>query len=119
MRSTLRVQFIGLEGLEEAGVGEGVAKEFIVDVLRAGFEPSAGLFCAGDDGALFPDPAALVRVPDALAKFEWLGAVLGKALFEGILGRASPWRAPSSTSCWAAPTRSPRCLRSTRRSTAR
>ena len=85
MRSTLRVQFIGLEGLEEAGVGEGVAKEFIVDVLRAGFEPSAGLFCAGDDGALFPDPAALVRVPDALAKFEWLGAVLGKALFEGIL----------------------------------
>ena len=24
-------------------------------------------------------------MPDALAKFEWLGAVLGKALFEGIL----------------------------------
>ena len=36
LRSPLRVRFLGLDDMEEAGVGEGVAKEFLVDVLKAG-----------------------------------------------------------------------------------
>lgn len=83
----LRVRFLGLEGLEEAGVGEGVAKEFLVDVLKAGFDPEAGLFRTTHDGALAPDPLAARRrgVRDAESLYALLGAVLAKTLYEGIL----------------------------------
>ena len=36
MRQPLRVNFIGDHGLEEAGLGEGVTKEFLVELIRAG-----------------------------------------------------------------------------------
>merc|ERR1719421_574212 len=85
LRSPLRVRFLGLDDMEEAGVGEGVAKEFLVDVLKAGFDPSLGLFAATPDGTLYPNPAAPLRVPDAYALYEFLGAVLAKTLYEGIL----------------------------------
>ena len=85
LRSPLRVRFLGQDNLEEAGIGEGVAKEFLVDVLKAGFDPALGLFLATPDGTLYPNPAAPLRVPDALAMFEFLGAILAKVLYEGIL----------------------------------
>ena len=85
MRQPLRVNFIGDHGLEEAGLGEGVTKEFLVELIRAGFAPQLGLFCEGGEGTLFPNPAAQLRVREPLALFELLGAVLGKALYEGIL----------------------------------
>ena len=85
MRQPLRVNFIGDHGLDEAGLGEGVTKEFLVELIRAGFAPQLGLFCEGGEGTLFPNPAAQLRVREPLALFELLGAVLGKALYEGIL----------------------------------
>ena len=84
-RLPVRARFFGAEGLEEAGIGEGVAKEFLVEVLREGFDPARGLFCTGAEGALYPNPAAAVRVPEAYSYFEFLGAVLAKTLWEGIL----------------------------------
>merc|ERR1719421_392058 len=85
LRSPLRVRFLGVDNLEEAGLGEGVAKEFLVDVLKAGFDPALGLFAATPDGTLYPNPAAPLRVPDAYALYEFLGAVLAKTVYEGIL----------------------------------
>ena len=85
LRSPLRVTFLGIDGLEEAGIGEGVAKEFLVDVLKAGFDPALGLFTSTPDGLLYPNPAAALRVDDAYALFEFLGAILAKVLYEGIL----------------------------------
>jgi len=71
--------------MEEAGVGEGVAKEFLTDVLKAGFDPALGLFSATPDGLLYPNPAAPLRVESAWGLYEFLGAVLAKTLYEGIL----------------------------------
>lgn len=85
LRSPLRVRFLGLDDLEEAGVGEGVAKEFLVDVLKAGFDPALGLFVSTSDGYLYPNPAAPLRVADAFALYEFLGAILAKTLYENIL----------------------------------
>merc|ERR1719421_610137 len=85
LRSPLRVRFLGVDDLEEAGLGEGVAKEFLVDVLKAGFDPSLGLFSATPDGTIYPNPAAPLRVPGAWALYEFLGAILAKTLYEGIL----------------------------------
>ncbi|EOD06307.1 hypothetical protein EMIHUDRAFT_42493, partial [Emiliania huxleyi CCMP1516] len=88
-RLPLRVRFFSAEGGEEAGVGEGIAKEFLVDVLREGFDPSFGLFATGTEGGLYPDPAArMSHAADgasARSWYEFLGAVLAKALWEGIL----------------------------------
>jgi hypothetical protein len=85
LRSPLRVRFLGLDDMEEAGVGEGVAKEFLVDVLKAGFDPDFGLFSVTPDGTLYPNPAAPLRVEHASALYEFLGAILAKTLYEGIL----------------------------------
>ncbi|KAL1511301.1 hypothetical protein AB1Y20_006106 [Prymnesium parvum] len=85
LRRPLRVRFLGLDDLEEAGVGPGVALEFVVDVLKAGFDPAAGLFLPGADGALYPNPAAHMCVPDAAGYFAMLGAMLAKTLYEGVL----------------------------------
>mmetsp|Transcript_20968 Transcript_20968/g.57572 ORF Transcript_20968/g.57572 Transcript_20968/m.57572 type:complete len:464 (-) Transcript_20968:476-1867(-) len=84
-RLPLRVRFFSAEGLEEAGIGEGIAKEFLVDVLREGFDPQTGLFATGTEGALYPNPAAVLHRRDAASWFEFLGAVLAKTLYEGIL----------------------------------
>lgn len=54
-------------------------------MLKAGFDPALGLFSATPDGLLYPNPAAPLRVPDAYALYEFLGAILAKTLYEGIL----------------------------------
>ena len=84
-RLPLHVQFFNLEGVEEAGVGPGVSREFITDALFAIFAPSLGLFRSSGDGSLFPNPAAHVAVPDAIGLFEFAGSLLAKALYESIL----------------------------------
>ena len=68
----------GAAGLEEAGLGEGVTKEFLVELIKTGFSPQEGLFQQGAEGTLFPNPAAHLLVPESIAKFELLGAVLGE-----------------------------------------
>jgi hypothetical protein len=85
LRSPLRVRFLDSFGAEEAGLGVGVAKEFLVDVLKAGFDPAFGLFASTPDGLIYPNPAAKLRVEDAMSLYETLGAILAKALYEGIL----------------------------------
>ena len=50
-----------------------------------GFDPNVGLFRATSDNKLYPSPAAAALVPGAPALLEFLGRMLGKALYEGIL----------------------------------
>lgn len=73
------------QGLEEAGIGEGVMKEYLVELIRAACAPSARLFAATSDGELYPSPAARHAVVDSAALFEFAGAMFAKALYEGIL----------------------------------
>ncbi len=54
-------------------------------MLKHGFDPKAGLFRAGADGALYPNPAAVHLVSEPHARFEFMGSMLAKALYEGIL----------------------------------
>lgn len=87
LRATIRVKFIDEHGLEEAGIdGGGVFKEFMHEVLRVGFSPySYALFRATPDGHLYPNPDARVAVENYVTQFEFLGRLLGKAVFDGIL----------------------------------
>lgn len=102
------------QGLAEAGVdGGGVFREFLSDVLKTGFgehiicwflcsnhspfnphphppfffvlDPDAGFFKATVDQRLYPNPQAHI-VSDAYQRhFEFLGRMLGKALYDGML----------------------------------
>jgi hypothetical protein len=71
--------------LEEAGIGEGVMKEYLVDLIRAACAPDSRLFVATAEGELYPDPAARHELRDSSALYEFAGSMFAKALYEGIL----------------------------------
>ncbi|ORZ40850.1 HECT-domain-containing protein [Catenaria anguillulae PL171] len=85
LRSRLAISFISELGLDEAGVdGGGVWKEFFSLLSKEAFHPDSGLFLTTDhDHALYPNPAA--TSPLDLRKFEFVGRVVGKALYDGLL----------------------------------
>jgi hypothetical protein len=102
LKDPLSISFVNAEGLPEAGIdGGGLLKEFIDCVVREAFTADAAgagagvrsLFCATPDHALYPNPAARYATgagsasasPPPLARYEFAGRLLGKALYEGIL----------------------------------
>lgn len=50
-----------------------------------GFGPDAGLFRATPERQIYPHPVAHIHHADSLAHFEFLGRLLGKALYSGML----------------------------------
>ncbi|KAJ1628340.1 HECT-domain-containing protein [Pavlovales sp. CCMP2436] len=85
LKLPLRVQYFNGQGLEEAGFGEGVVKEYLVDVIRAACAPEARLFQTTGEGELYSSPTARHDVSESSARFEFVGSMLGKALYENIL----------------------------------
>ena len=88
LKGIVRVQFTNEHGVEEAGVdGGGLFKDFLNDLIAEAFDPvKTGLFAETPDRTLYPNPASVRRCgPDHLRKLEFLGAMLGKAVYEGIL----------------------------------
>ncbi|KAL4444560.1 hypothetical protein ABPG77_002377 [Micractinium sp. CCAP 211/92] len=86
LHGRIRIQFIDAHGLEEAGVdGGGIFKEFLESVVKEGFDPNLGLFKATTDNRLYPNPHARLVTGNALRLIEFLGQMLGKAMYEGIL----------------------------------
>lgn len=87
LRATIRVRFIDEHGMEEAGIdGGGMFKEFMHEVLLLGFSPySYGLFKSTPDRRLYPNPDAPIATEDLKTHFTFLGHLLGKAVFDGVL----------------------------------
>jgi len=50
--------------------------------VREGFDPRLGLFATTADQRLYPAPAAPATVPGALKYYEFLGRMIGKAVYE-------------------------------------
>lgn len=87
LKATVRVKFIDEHGIEEVGIdGGGVFKEFMHEVLKLGFSPfSYGLFKDSPDRHLYPSPDAPVGNENFENQFTFLGRLLGKAVFDGVL----------------------------------
>ncbi|KAI9287664.1 hypothetical protein BC943DRAFT_342170 [Umbelopsis sp. AD052] len=86
LRRKIAISFVDEFGLLEAGVdGGGVFKEFLTTLARQAFDVNYGLFMVTEDQLLYPNSTKYARETAQLAYFEFLGLIIGKALYEGIL----------------------------------
>ncbi|EQC42867.1 hypothetical protein SDRG_00586 [Saprolegnia diclina VS20] len=86
LKKKIQVHFINAAGSEEVGIDAGgLFKEFWTDLSALAFDPNYGLFNVTRDQLLYPSPhSETVHQSDSLL-FEFLGRILGKALYEGLV----------------------------------
>ncbi|CAA7388281.1 unnamed protein product [Spirodela intermedia] len=86
LKGMIRIIFINELGVEEAGVdGGGIFKDFMENIVREAFDIQYGLFKETTDHLLYPNPGSGLVREQHLQFFHFLGSLLGKAMFEGIL----------------------------------
>ncbi|XP_022547176.1 E3 ubiquitin-protein ligase UPL6 isoform X2 [Brassica napus] len=86
LRGPIRVTFVNELGVEEAGIdGGGIFKDFMEKITLAAFDVQYGLFKETVDHMLYPNPGSGMIHGQHLQFFHFLGSLLAKAMFEGIL----------------------------------
>ncbi|PGG99186.1 ubiquitin-protein ligase E3 C [Blastomyces parvus] len=108
LKEPIQISFIDKFGTPEAGIdGGGVTKEFLTSVINDAFNPSgpSSLFIENDQHLLYPNPTLIeqrkaqlrrqgipersptmnAEVKEILKRYEFLGRIIGKCLYEGIL----------------------------------
>lgn len=109
LKEPIQITFVDQFDTVEAGIdGGGVTKEFLTSVTSQAFAPSDSgidLFVENDAHLLYPNPSAVEHqkevlrdagiregsklwkdtTSDLLARYEFLGRIVGKCLYEGIL----------------------------------
>ncbi|XP_062230824.1 E3 ubiquitin-protein ligase UPL6-like isoform X2 [Phragmites australis] len=86
IKGPIRVAFINEHGEEEAGIdGGGIFKDFMENITRAAFDVQYGLFKETTDHLLYPNPGSGLVHEQHLQYFNFLGSLLGKAMYEGVL----------------------------------
>eukprot|EP00262_Sarcandra_glabra_P021052 TRINITY_DN8660_c0_g1_i1.p1 TRINITY_DN8660_c0_g1~~TRINITY_DN8660_c0_g1_i1.p1 ORF type:complete len:1037 (+),score=192.54 TRINITY_DN8660_c0_g1_i1:201-3311(+) len=86
LRGMIRVTFVNEFGVEEVGIdGGGIFKDFMENITRTAFDVQYGLFKETTDHLLYPNPGSGMIHELHLQLFHFLGSILGKAMFEGIL----------------------------------
>jgi ubiquitin-protein ligase E3 C len=108
LKEPIQITFVDQFDTVEAGIdGGGVTKEFLTSVTNEAFRAEDGpnLFVANDQNLLYPNPSALdereellrqagirenssewrENTKDLLRQYEFLGRIVGKCLYEGIL----------------------------------
>jgi ubiquitin-protein ligase E3 C len=86
LQGLIRVTFVNEFGVEEAGIdGGGIFKDFMENITRAAFDVQYGLFKETTDHLLYPNPGSGMIHEQHLQFFHFLGTILAKAMFEGIL----------------------------------
>ncbi|GAO14701.1 hypothetical protein UVI_02028850 [Ustilaginoidea virens] len=109
LKGGIQITFVDQFGTPEAGIdGGGMTKEFLIGLTTEAFgngDGGSGMFSSNEQGLLFPNPTAVDTVREALRqdglsnndtgrkealsgllkRFEFLGRIVGKCLYEGIL----------------------------------
>jgi ubiquitin-protein ligase E3 C len=108
LKEPIQITFMDQFGSPEAGIdGGGVTKEFLTSVTDRAFMPSDNIdmFIENDQHLLYPNPTAIeelkaalrkagfnekspefrLQISDMLQRYEFLGRIIGKCLYEGIL----------------------------------
>ncbi|KAF8339579.1 uncharacterized protein EI90DRAFT_2966715 [Cantharellus anzutake] len=86
LKERISITFVDEWGNEEAGIdGGGVFKEFLTSLTKEAFDTDRGLWLATNRQELYPNPHSYAREAHQLNWYRFIGQVLGKALYEGIL----------------------------------
>jgi ubiquitin-protein ligase E3 C len=108
LKEPIQITFMDQFGSPEAGIdGGGVTKEFLTSVTARAFMPtnSIDMFIENDQHLLYPNPTAIeelkaelrqagfdekspefrAEISNMLQHYEFLGRIIGKCLYEGIL----------------------------------
>ncbi|OAL52430.1 hypothetical protein IQ07DRAFT_562955 [Pyrenochaeta sp. DS3sAY3a] len=108
LKEPIHITFMDQFGAAEAGIdGGGVTKEFLTSVTNRAFMPTdhINMFIENDQHLLYPNPSAVeehkealrqgglrenspefrLQVVELLQRYEFLGRIIGKCLYEGIL----------------------------------
>ncbi len=108
LKEPIQITFVDQFDNVEAGIdGGGVTKEFLTSVTNQAFTPGKGLnlFAENEQHLLYPNPTALEewksvlnqaafvtdtptfrkQIMELLQRYEFLGRIIGKCLYEGIL----------------------------------
>jgi ubiquitin-protein ligase E3 C len=79
---------INKHGLDEAGIdGGGLLREFLIQLLETGFDPTRGFFVLTSDGQLYPNPNIKIIVENYEQHYYFLGRMLAKAIQCKILSQ--------------------------------
>lgn len=106
LKEPIQITFVDKFEIQEAGIdGGGVTKEFLTSVTKEAFTEDLSLFVANSQNAMYPNPYALDQrehmlrengsvpnseewrsnIVDLMARYDFLGRIIGKCLYEGIL----------------------------------
>ncbi|KAF8638999.1 hypothetical protein AX17_001801 [Amanita inopinata Kibby_2008] len=86
LKMPIEITFIDQFGQEEAGIdGGGVFKEFFTSLCKEVFDTDRGLWLTNQKNELYPNPHAYATEPHSLNWYRFIGRILGKAMYEGIL----------------------------------
>ncbi|KAI5476557.1 ubiquitin-protein ligase E3 C [Pseudohyphozyma bogoriensis] len=86
LKSSVEIVFIDEHGLEESGIdGGGLFKELLTSLSKEAFDTDRGLWLATKEQELYPNPHSYARDQAQLNWYGFIGRILGKALYEGIL----------------------------------
>ncbi|KAL3214023.1 hypothetical protein MRX96_035052 [Rhipicephalus microplus] len=83
LKGVIRVRFIN-EQMKPGIDQDGVFKEFLEETIKRVFDPSLNLFRATSEQRLYPSPTSYIH-ENHLSLFEFVGKMLGKAVYEGIV----------------------------------
>ncbi|EGC31458.1 hypothetical protein DICPUDRAFT_39910 [Dictyostelium purpureum] len=82
LKGKLNIQFSGEEGLDAGGL----LREWYLVLSREMFNPNYALFktSASDNVTFQPNPESYIN-PDHLSYFKFIGRIIGKALYDGMM----------------------------------
>ena len=86
MRQRIVICYLNQAGARETGIDiGGLFKEFWTDLSNIAFDPNYALFKTTEGALMYPNPSSkMAHGSDHIVLFEFLGRILGKALYEGI-----------------------------------
>ncbi|GAA5989061.1 hypothetical protein JCM11641_002312 [Rhodosporidiobolus odoratus] len=86
LKKRIEIAFIDEHGMEESGIdGGGLFKELLTSLSKEVFDPARGLWLETQNQELYPNPHTYAKGSSQLSWFQFLGRILGKALYQGIL----------------------------------